>query len=178
MEGRTLKLLALLASAIGLYIYSRTQQGSVLVASAAQSIGDLLTPRGVRNNNPGNIRRSTINWHGQLTEAQVQGRGWTWDANFIQFDRPEDGIRALGHVLLSYAGRGIDNVQQIISTYAPGTENDTASYITDVSNQLAVMPSQLLDVTHMLPVIAAAIITHENGQQPYAPDMIQTAVYS
>ena len=44
-------------------------------------------PRGIRNNNPGNIRVAKIRWQGQKT-AQ-------FDQSFVEFDSPEMGLRAL-----------------------------------------------------------------------------------
>ncbi len=50
-------------------------------------------PRGVRNNNPGNIRLG-IAWNGLAPEQT--------DPDFCQFITPQFGIRALCIVLLTY----------------------------------------------------------------------------
>ena len=44
-------------------------------------------PRGIRNNNPGNIKKNGVDWDG-LSEEQT-------DNTFFQFDDPVYGIRAL-----------------------------------------------------------------------------------
>ena len=49
-----------------------------------------MKPRGIRNNNPGNIRKSNVKWQGLAAEQT--------DGAFYQFTRPEYGIRALCRV--------------------------------------------------------------------------------
>lgn len=123
--------------------------------------------RGLRNNNPGNIR------HG----AQWQGMSPTQtDESFVQFVSPEYGIRALARVLETYAGRGLNTVASIINTYAPPTENDTGAYVNAVAVALSVDPNAPLDVAYELPELIAAIIEHENGMQPYGLDTIDRGI--
>ena len=49
-----------------------------------------VTARGIRNNNPGNIRKSAIQWRGETPAALKQ------DPDFEEFIAPEWGIRAMG----------------------------------------------------------------------------------
>ena len=51
-------------------------------------------PRGIRNNNPGNIRKSKDPWQG-LAERQT-------DAAFFTFKSGPYGIRALARILIAY----------------------------------------------------------------------------
>ena len=68
--------------------------------------------RGLRNNNPGNIRKSATAWQG-LSPTQT-------DASFFQFISPEYGIRALATILGTYMKNyGLVTVSDIISRWAP-----------------------------------------------------------
>lgn len=81
--------------------------------------------RGLRNNNPGNIRRNYANnWKG-LSDVQS-------DISFCQFISLEYGIRALMKLLLTYEKKGYNTINTIIPRYAPSSENDTNSYISFV----------------------------------------------
>lgn len=127
-------------------------------------------PRGVRNNNPGNLEASSSNpWVGQAGS----------DGRFAKFETPEHGIRALGRNLISYQRQGIDTVGEIINRWAPPSDNnDTTAYIRAVCAQLGVTANQPLDASNpdTLQALCAAIIKHENGTQPYSPDQLSTGV--
>lgn len=127
-----------------------------------------MSPRGVRNNNPGNIRVGDA-WQG-LTGGD--------DAGFCIFDTPENGIRALARVLISYqAKHGLRTLRQMVSRWAPESENDTEAYIESVCQQCGASPDNpyILTPGRLLPLVRA-IIKHENGQMPYAADVLQAGV--
>jgi len=70
-------------------------------------------PRGIRNNNPGNIEWGE-RWQG-LDELRPDR-----DPRFAQFISPEDGIRALAKTLQTYQKKhGISTIEGIISRLAP-----------------------------------------------------------
>lgn len=175
MEKRTAYLLAGLGVAVGLYLYSRTQSGGSVVQSITQYVGDLVTPRGIRNNNPGNIRRNSIQWDGALSQADAIANGMTYDPDFVQFQAPQWGVRAIGHILLSKQARGLSTVDAIIRDYS-ATDQD--AYVQHVADALGVNPGDPIDVQSQLPALATAIIQQENGQQPYDPNQITQWVYS
>ena len=124
--------------------------------------------RGLRNNNPGNLRRSSTQWQGMTTTQS--------DPDFIQFVSPEYGIRALARVLQTYVATGYKTVRQIITRWAPPTENDTNSYVNAVASSLNVQPDTTLDMSRSLPSLVKAIIRHENGIQPYPDDLITRGI--
>ncbi|VVS91067.1 structural protein [Desulfoluna spongiiphila] len=124
--------------------------------------------RGIRNNNPGNIRHGD-DWDGL---AKVQP-----DPAFCLFKTPEYGIRAMARVLTNYQRRhGIKTVRGIITRWAPPSENDTAAYVDHVAQVLGVDPDEPLVVTEVLPRLISVIIKHENGQMPYSDDQIATGI--
>lgn len=112
-------------------------------------------PRGVRNNNPLNI-------------SYVPGQGALGsDSRFGIFDSPESGIAASERQLLLYQDRDrLNTIAQIISKWAPPSENDTASYIAQVSKETGVGPNDRIDLhdraTSM--AIVEAMIKRETGR--------------
>ncbi len=125
-------------------------------------------PRGIRNNNPGNIRDTAGDtWQGQ------QGT----DGEFAIFETPEFGLRALARLLQNYREvHGLRSVRGIISRYAPTNENNTSAYINHVSSALGVSPDDSLQFPTQLPGLMAAIIKHENGKQPYSAEQIAMGI--
>jgi hypothetical protein len=130
-------------------------------------------PRGIRNNNPGNIRdtdQTRALWLGE-----VEG-GPNDDPAFLVFQTPEHGIRALARLLRNYQKDGLRTLSQIISRYAPGNENNTVAYVNAVASELVIDPAQDFNVDQRLPALLKAIIRHENGQQPYTDQQIQQGI--
>ncbi len=81
-------------------------------------------PRGLRNNNPLNIRKG-CKWQG-LEKNQT-------DPDFCQFRSLEYGFRAAFKVLNTYyVGRGLKTIEKIVSRWAPPNENNTNKYISFV----------------------------------------------
>jgi hypothetical protein len=119
-------------------------------------------PRGIRNHNPGNLRKTKDPWQG-LSATQS-------DPEFFQFSEAKWGIRALARLLIAYQDKlGLDTVEKILSRYAPPVENNTSSYIGHVAKKLGVESDEKLDVHEyrVLRPLVEAIILHENGIQPY-----------
>ncbi len=127
-------------------------------------------PRGIRNNNPGNIRenqRVDYDWEGEASGD--------YDSEFEEFESPEYGIRAMVRIFKSYRNRGIDTVAGIISTWAPPSENNTGDYIDAVASKLGVEAHTPISESYY-PGLVAAIIHHENGQQPYDMATIEQGI--
>lgn len=121
-------------------------------------------PRGIRNNNPGNIRNNPNNrWVG-LSPCQN-------DKDFCVFIEPKYGIRALSIILRNYQSRyGLKTVKDIINRYAPTIENNTNSYVKSVCQFLGITDTTIIDIGEgcVMLCLLKAIIRHENGIQPYS----------
>lgn len=129
-------------------------------------------PRGIRNNNPGNIRWGS-DWLGLKKDGKLQ------DPSFCVFTTPVAGIRALAKVLINYKKiYGLKTVRQIISRYAPPNENQTTAYVQSVAKQLGVLPDVMINIEErgVLTVFIKAIIRMENGTQPYSDETIQQGI--
>lgn len=155
-------------SGIALYLLA-TKSGQNIASEISTGVENMLTARGIRNNNPGNIRLSHTVWQGQLPVAQQT------DDTFVQFTAPEYGIRAIAKILDAYAARGIVTVNDIINTWAPPTENDTASYVQTVADSMGVESTASVSKSEY-PALIAAIVEHENGSQPYDVSVINKGV--
>lgn len=129
--------------------------------------------RGLRNNNPGNIRRSRDEWQGLAAEQP--------DREFFTFVAPEWGIRAMAKVLLNYQRLyGLRTIRQLIARWAPATENDTEAYIRSVVAQTGIPADAVLQLPQDLEALVTAIIHHENGPayavRPYPPELIDQGI--
>lgn len=107
-------------------------------------------PRGIRNNNPLNIRIGNV-WLGEVAAPT--------DPEFEQFVSMEYGLRA-GFVLLRRYIRHYhkDTIRSIISTWAPSTENNTEAYIQRVASSMnldADTPLRYEDEKTMCQLVAA-----------------------
>ena len=125
--------------------------------------------RGLRNSNPGNLRLTSIQWEGKVPNEE------NTDGEFEQFYLAEDGIRAMARNLLTYYGRGLDTIEKIITRYAPSNENNTGAYIRSVEKFTGVDAKRVYPVDQIRSLVKA-IITHENGLNPYRDETIARAV--
>jgi len=128
-----------------------------------------MTTRGLRNNNPGNIRKSSDDWRGL---SATQG-----DAEYFTFTAPVWGIRALAKVLLTYYNRhGINTVRGIVSRWSPPNENPTEALIRNMSRRLEVDADEAISVPDRLSELVDALIIQENGFNPYTTEIINEAI--
>lgn len=127
--------------------------------------------RGLRNNNPGNIRHGGSQWQGMRPEQT--------DDAFVQFISPGYGIRALGVLLKNYQSKyGLNTVRGIIDRYAPPSENVTGAYIAHVAKAMNLSPDVPLNLQNpdtLVPMVNA-IIRHENGVNPYPEALVRQSV--
>ena len=139
-----------------------------LTLEETRSMGTKKLPRGIRNHNPGNIEKTSDKWVGSDVEQT--------DSRFVTFSAPEFGIRAMARVLSTYQTKhGLNTIEAIISRWAPGNENNTEAYVDAVALRTGyerLLEIDVSDDTVMLRLIRA-IITHENGFQPYGDEVLE-----
>jgi hypothetical protein len=135
--------------------FLRAHRGAPAVGGAPLPT-DASAPRGIRNNNPGNL--NFANQEGATLEPGAGGR-------FARFASMDEGVAALGRQLQLYASRGKDTIQAIISTYAPGNENDTSKYIANMVKSTGYSAGQHLNLSDpaVLQRLERGIISQENG---------------
>ena len=123
-----------------------------------------MVPRGIRNNNPLNIRKGN-NWKGERPNQT--------DKAFEEFETMQYGIRA-GFIILrkyvtGYMGltQKFNTIELIIKRWAPPTENSTQKYIDFVSKDTGIPARQHVsfkDKTKMVAIVDAMIFV-ECGQR-------------
>lgn len=132
-------------------------------------------PRGIRNNNPGNIDYNPRNdWQGQVGIERGVPK-----PRFAEFIDPESGIRALGKLIRAYQNKhGLKSIEQIISRWAPSNENNTRAYAEAVAKAVGVTAHANINVNRIaiLRPLVEAIIRHENGGNPYKNGEIDEGV--
>ena len=121
-----------------------------------------MLPRGIRNNNPLNIRRTAKDqWKG-LRAQQT-------DASFCQFERLEYGWRAAFYLLTRtyYHKYRLYTIRMIISKWAPPQENLTSTYIANVSRLTGIPPDEPIGIPSDQPqrwmALGVAMAIQENG---------------
>lgn len=125
-------------------------------------------PRGFRNNNPLNIRIGNV-WLGEVANPT--------DQSFEQFVNMKFGLRA-GFILLRRYIRHYkrQTIPDIITAWAPSSENNTAKYVEVVVGLSGISPDTILayeDKAQMIRLVAAMVVV-ENGR-PLEDSLIEQA---
>lgn len=115
-----------------------------------------MSGNGFAINNPGNIRyiAPPNNFNGQ-TGQTASGIGI--------YDTLQNGLRAMFLQLQDYINDGLDTITQIVTTYAPPSENPTAQYIANVSAAVGIQDDAPLAWPGEAPELMQAMIQQENG---------------
>ena len=118
-------------------------------------------PRGIRNNNPLNIRKSKDKWKGlSLTQN---------DPSFCQFETLEYGWRAAFYLLTRtyYHKYRLYTIRAIISKWAPPCENNSKAYVENVSRLTGIDPDEPIGIPSERPArwiaLGMAMAIQENG---------------
>lgn len=116
-------------------------------------------PRGIRNNNPLNIRKGN-NWRGEIPNQT--------DGQFEQFSAMVYGLRAGIKLIQNYMTKYKANtIRKIITRWAPGSENNTAAYIDFVSSDSGIGSDTVIvfkDAAKIVRIVSA-MVQMENGQR-------------
>lgn len=124
--------------------------------------------RGLRNNNPLNIRHSAEKFQGEAVLRQ--------DTAFKNFTTIAYGYRAAFVILGTYNSRGINTINKIIKTWAPPSDgNNTESYIRNVERNSGINRMQVLttmDGNAYIKIVEAMCIS-ENGVAANHLDVVE-----
>jgi len=147
----------LLVAAAVIIARMATRKKETAPGGAATTPGTTSGVRGIRNNNPGNIRKGSKKiWLGEVWPSQ--------DASFSQFMTMAYGVRALLIDLVNKHKQGLNTVQKIIYKYAPPTENYSARYAKFVADSMGLTVTEPFDMTEAnLLKFAKAVAKFENG---------------
>ena len=122
--------------------------------------------RGLRNCNPGNIRHSATRYRGEVVPSR--------DRAFKEFESMAWGYRAMFMLLDSYRRRHrLGTLRQMLSRYAPPTENFTEGYIRFIVQHTGIGADEVVDTRNqsdMIPIVAA-MSEIENGERAIIKDI-------
>lgn len=136
-------------------------------------LGIASLPLGIRNNNPGNLRRYDGNrWLGKITSNKT---------GFEQFEAFVYGLRAMiidirGDILKD----GDNTIRKLISAYAPPNENNTSSYISNTSQRTGIGPDQILTGSkeEMRKLIKSMVISEHGPSSAHGkPEWVSDAMF-
>lgn len=115
-------------------------------------------PRGIRNNNPGNL-----NFAGQSGATKEGGEG----GRFAVFESMEQGVAALYRQLQIYFKKGVNTLSSIVKTYAPASDgNNVDAYISALSKATGKGANEAINAgdTTTIARLMKGIVDHENGK--------------
>lgn len=132
-------------------------------------LGSISVPRGIRNDNPTNIRHSIAQrWVGEL-DPDPDG--------FCRFTDPIHGLRAAYIIFRDYQRYDrVNTVGLMIARWAPAVENRTLEYIDDVCTRTKLTPEAPVDLVNKGIPWLRAIVWHECGEDPYLDIIYSSAI--
>lgn len=143
-------------------------EAASMIADAGSSLVSVVSlPRGIRNNNPGNIRTN-----GGVSQQPFEGAipiAQNTDSNksFMQFENPWYGIRAAARVIFNYQDKyKLATIRQFITRYAPPSDdNRTDEYIRSVCASLKIADNVFYNLSNFdnLSALVKLIIFHETS---------------
>lgn len=117
-------------------------------------------PRGLRNNNPGNIEDGAF-------ARSLPGYAGS-DGRFAKFETTQHGLGAIDHLLSNYgSNHGVNTISGIVNRWAPASDNNNVSaYANFVANKVGVKPGDKIDLNDpgVRQKLAMAMGEFENGR--------------
>jgi hypothetical protein len=156
MNTRLYWLLGTLAGVAALFLYSRTDSGSQLLANlVGGTVGTVISKiRGIRNNNPTNLEDAGIQWDG-MTGVDSDG--------YLVFSSMMKGLRAASKNLANY--QNIHAINTVDAAIRRWSKTDQDAYVANVAAALGVDPHDSIDLTDGSTQLGMlrAMIVQENG---------------
>ena len=124
--------------------------------------------RGLRNQNPGNIRLGSFLYKGERAQSE--------DSAFRQFESIGWGYRAMFVLLHTYAVKHrCRTLRDFIARYAPPSENNTEAYLRRVVTATHLSPDEMISTTDgaVMTAVVAAMSEVENGVKAEMDDVWQ-----
>lgn len=123
-------------------------------------------PRGIRNNNPGNLKIGSSPWQGKIPISQ------NTDGTFEQFVSFPLGARAMIKLLSNYINQGRDTPKKIIQYWDLGAPHYTAFLV----NETGYAENQVLQADKpTLKKLSQAIARFESGEYILTDSRFNTA---
>jgi hypothetical protein len=94
--------------------------------------------RGMRNNNPFNLRLSSNKWRGKIYDNKQ-------DSEFEEFESIEYGLRAGLINIRTHIGRGKNTIASLMHTLSPTHENPTFNFINYIVDKSGIEADQIIE---------------------------------
>lgn len=145
--------------------------GNANALMALSYLGSANLPRGIRNNNPGNLRMGSSNWQGMVPHNQ------NTDGAFEQFETYVYGVRAMTKLLMNYIYGGYNTIRSILYRYAPPADNNnTEAYVNAIVAATGISDNAYLSTDKAtMQKLVTAMAYYENGQQAVDSNMFDLA---
>jgi hypothetical protein len=132
-------------------------------------LGDAIQPRGIRNNNPGNILLTSEPWDGKLSKEQ------NTDGKFEQFKSYAYGVRAMIVLLRNYFSTyKLDNLEAIVYRWNQGNPN----YVKYVAEKSGIAPTAKITANkETIKKLVQGIADFENGIKPNERTVVSDDVF-
>jgi hypothetical protein len=165
MTWKKYMIIALLVVVLLIVVVASAQGSNNAIDDRAK---DCRLPRGLRNNNPGNIRYSSANdWRGKIPYDRNTDYNCTTNQvvkAFEQFSEYKYGVRAMIVLVKNYIERGNDTIRKVVTKYAPSSGNNTSGYIDFVADETGIGADETLIANkETLEKIVKAMARKENG---------------
>lgn len=149
--------LALGATAAALLLLTMNKKVMAPITTSIAQFANKSLPRGIRNNNPGNLRKSSVKWAGKVDNPL--------ESAFESFSTMAYGLRAAIRNANTHWTRGKKSIAQLVSIWAPPSENNTTAYVAAVAKAAGIASNVPFvwgnnDTTAK---VLLAIFRHENG---------------
>lgn len=138
-------------------MFINKQQSAVVNQALIGNTANASLPRGIRNNNPGNLKYSPANnWQGQTGKD---------NGGFCIFSAPNFGLRAVGVLLRTYINAGYNTIGKIFPRYSPDANGVSGAYAAAVSKASGIPTTKVLSAsdTASIAKIIWALVPFENG---------------
>lgn len=108
------------------------------------------TTRGLRNNNPGNLK---------AVKGQRRDR-----EGFAMFDTMEEGVRHANAQIGRYEAQGITTAEGVVNKWAPSADgNDVKAYLADIQKTTGIKPGE--DIRGQEALLESGMFKHESGNK-------------
>ena len=161
----------LIAGLLFSYIYFNDAE--MLSPIKIYSPQERITTAGGGINNPGNLRKGGTKFQGEIDNPN-EGSG------FRAFQSMDYGYRAIIVLLRTYYRQGYTTLAKMMNHYAPPSENDTALYLSFLSNNTGIDPNadmnDYLYNSDSMTALVKNISLYEQGLSfGYYPDSLNNA---
>ncbi|MBD2781956.1 hypothetical protein [Xenorhabdus szentirmaii] len=127
-------------------------------------------PRGIRNNNPGNLTAA----------PHAVGKDYGNGHVYVKFATPHDGISAMARQIMLDAERGLNTIDALLNKYASekagNKTNAYADFVSERTGYTRNQPIDLLNPDELEKVMVSMIQLENDNINPYSKEQIEAGI--